>query len=138
LALLRIQRRQQRLRELVRPLVQRRALAPAGGGQARYSDPLITTASRHLHQPGSLERAQEPAHVPGVEAQAGTQNTHLAALGPDLPQQPSLAEGPGPAEEAMVERPDALGHNAVEASDLTDHHIRHSLTLVSKLRGVKS
>jgi hypothetical protein len=37
----------------------------------------------------------------------------------------------------IVERADALGHDAVEATDLFNH-LRHSLTLVSKPRIVKT
>ena len=36
----------------------------------------------------------------------------------------------------IVERPDALGHYPVEATNLINHRIGHSLTLVSKLRDV--
>jgi hypothetical protein len=36
----------------------------------------------------------------------------------------------------IVEDPDSLGHDAVEATDLLDHRIRDSLTLVSKLPNV--
>jgi hypothetical protein len=36
----------------------------------------------------------------------------------------------------FVERPDALGDDAVETADLINHDVGHSLTLVSKLRRV--
>jgi hypothetical protein len=36
----------------------------------------------------------------------------------------------------IVERPDAFGHYAIEATNLINHRIGHTLTLVSKLRDV--
>jgi hypothetical protein len=34
----------------------------------------------------------------------------------------------------ITERPNALGHDPVEAANLINHRVRHSLTLVSKLQ----
>ena len=64
------------------------------------------------------------------------QHAAIARDRENRPQQPRLTERPRPAEEAVVERADALGHDPVEPPDLLDARRRHSLTLVSKLGGV--
>jgi len=131
LLLLCAQRREQRAGELVGALVEQGALGAAGGRQAGNPNPPVAPARRQLDQPGGLERAQQPAQIPRVQPQARPQEPHLAAVEPDLPQQPRLAERPLEVEEVVVERPDALGDRPVEAADLLDHRLGHSLTLVS-------
>ena len=88
-----------------------------------------------LRQPGRLERAQQPAQVAGVDAEPGAEHADVAALLADLPEHARLAERPVAGEEAVVERADALGDEAVEAAELLHHlvvHRRrvHSLILV--------
>ncbi len=80
-------------------------------------------------QPVGLERTQEPAEVAGIECEQRTQAYDVAALGPDLPEHACLAERPVPREEVVLERPDALGHEPVEAADSGDG-VHRSLILV--------
>src|SRR5207249_75 len=68
-----------------------------------------------------------------VEPEPRPQQSHLAAVEPDLPQHPRLAERPVAAEEVVVQRPDALRDRPVEATNLLEHRLRHSLTLVREL-----
>ena len=121
---------------LVCALVERGALGATGRRETRDANPPVASARRQLDQPGALERVQQPAQIARVEPQPRAQPAHLAILDPDLPQQPRLAEGPLEAEEVVAERTDALRDRAIEAADLIDHRLRHSLTLVSKPRAV--
>jgi hypothetical protein len=57
----------------------------------------------------------------------------VAALGADLPKQASLAERPTSREVIVLERPDALGHEPVEAPYLPDVRVVDSLILVRDL-----
>ena len=123
---------------LVGALVESGERAPAGGGEARDADSAVGRARRELDQPARLERAQHPARVARVEAEAGAQEAHLAALAPDLPEDARLAQRAVEAEEVVAERPEALGHRAVEVANLVDRRRGHSLTLVRELREVKT
>ena len=85
-------------------------------------------------EPVGLERAKQPAEVAGIELEERPQADDVAATGPDLPEHPGLAERPVPREEAVLERPDALGHEPVEAPDLfhvgLGNRVQRSLILV--------
>lgn len=91
-----------------------------------------------LDHAGGLQRAQQPAQVPRVQPEAGPQASHLAALTTDFPQQPGLAERAPAAQEPIVQCPDLLGDNTVEAPDLIHHGIAHLLTVVRDQIDVKA
>src|SRR6266704_2670612 len=55
----------------------------------------------------------------------------------DLVQEARRAEGPAPAEEVIVERPDPLGHETVELPHLGNLVSAHCLTLVKQRGSVK-
>ncbi len=81
-------------------------------------------------QPLGGKRAQQAAQIAGIEVERGAQAPRVGAGEADLEQQPRLAERPAAAEIALVERADAAGDEAIEAADLLDRSVGHSLTLV--------
>jgi hypothetical protein len=130
ISLRRAERRQERLREIVAAAVELLALRDPGRRQLRPPHPGVRGARHHADQPVALERAQQPARVPGVEPEARAQRPHLAPVPPDLPQQPRLGHRAVPREEPIVQRPDPLGDRPVEAPHPLHHDVIHSLTLV--------
>src|SRR4051794_12753023 len=80
LALRAVERREDRAREVVAALVQQRAFGAARRRELRRSHAPIGGAGAHLDQAVGLERAQQPAGVPGVELEARAQRAHLAAV----------------------------------------------------------
>ena len=132
------QRLEERPGELVAPPVDDLALGEPGRREPRRPRSAVAHARHDFDQPGRLERAEQPAGVPGVETEPRTQSAHLAALLPDLPEHPRLPERPAAGEVAVVERPDPLGHGTVEAADLRDHRLVHSLILVRDLQQVSA
>src|SRR5690606_11492415 len=74
---------------------------------------------------GALERPQEPAEVAGVEPEPRPQGPHVAAALGDLPQDPRRPERQVAGQVPVVQRPDPLGHRAVEAADRADHRPLH-------------
>ena len=55
----------------------------------------------------------------------GAKLPHVASLGPDLPEQASLPERPVAGEVAIVERPDPLRDEPVEAAHPADLDLTH-------------
>src|SRR5262249_18168731 len=66
------------------------------------------------NEPGTLQRAQEPAQVPRVESETRPQPPHLAPVLADLPQHPRLSKGPVSGEVMVVQGADAFAHGSVE------------------------
>ena len=114
------ERREQRLGDGVAAAVELAQLGEAVGGRARDAHAPVLLAGRHGDHPVGLERAQQPAQVPGVEPQPRPQRPHLAAAGADLPQHARLAQRPVEPGEVVVERADPRRHRPVEAAHLLD------------------
>lgn len=66
----------------------------------------------------------------GVEAEPGSERSHLTALLADLPEDSRLAERSATREVVLIQRPDALRDRAAEPPDLGDLRCVHSLILV--------
>ena len=84
---------EQRRRELVAAAVSFGPLLAARARQAGDADAAIRSARLDARHPVGLERAQQPAGVAGVQAEAVAQRPDLAAVLADLPQQARLAIG---------------------------------------------
>src|SRR5262249_53256642 len=117
----------------VRTAIELRALGAPRGGQADAADPSVRAARLDGGEAPALERPEQPADVAGVEGGARAQLADVRTLGADLPEEPGFAEGPAPAEEAVVERADPVGDGPVEAAHASDGGGIHCLTLVREL-----
>ncbi len=115
--------------KLVAPQVELAALDSATLGETGDANPAVGLAALDRDEAGRLERAEKAAQVARVEAQARAQRTHVAPRPPDLPQHARLSERALEREIAVLERSDALRHQAVEAPDPGDCVV-HSLMLV--------
>src|ERR1700731_2209421 len=106
LALLRTERREQRLCKLVGSLIEGSEFAAPRGGESRNPSPPVIAARRHLYEAAGLQGAQQPALIARVEAETRASDAPCEAVQADLPQQPSLAEWPLAPEKVLVECPD--------------------------------
>src|SRR5262249_33439611 len=102
------------------------------GGELRGRDALVGRPGLDLHEPVALERAQETAHVAGVEAEPGAERANVGGAGADLPEQARLAAGAVAGGGVVGERADALAHDPVEPAYLSDgvRVFHYLLTLV--------
>ena len=123
LALGRRERREDRVRQLVRQPVVGGELGAALGGQRDAPDPRVALPPDDFDQPLGGKRAQQAAEIAGIEAERGAQAARVGAGEADLEDQPRLAERPAAAEIALVERADAARDEAVEAADLLDRSV---------------
>ena len=126
----RAQRLEHRADERVAPLVEHDPLGDALPGEPGDAYASVVCARLDGDETVGLERPQEPSGVAGVEVEVTPQLADVAALGADLPQHPGLAERTVAREVVVVERADALGHQAVEAAHSVDDVAVDSLTLV--------
>ena len=124
------ERRENRARERVRQPLVGGELGAALGGQRDAPDPRVALPPDDFDQPLGGKRAQQAAQIAGIEAERAAQAARVGAGEADLEDQPRLAERPAAAEIALVERADPAGDKAVEAADLLDSSVGHSLTLV--------
>ena len=108
------------------------ALGAAGRGEGRPAHAAVGGILLDRDEPLALERLQQAGQVSRVEVEVSAQLAHLAVPVVDLVQDAGLRERAGAAEEAVVERADALGDGAVEAAHGGEGCGRrsHSLTLV--------
>lgn len=81
-----------------------------------------------------VERAQNTSDGIRIDTETRSQRANLAALGSNLPQQPSLTDRPGSAEEPIVQSPYRFGHGSVEVPDLRNSGRVHSSIIVRPLR----
>ena len=81
--------------------------------------PPVGAVDLHAHQAFGLQRPQQPAEVAGVQAQAGAELAHVGRS-VHLPQHAVGAQRPSEVQIRVHERADALGHRAVEGTDLLD------------------
>ena len=96
------QRLEQRLGEPIRAPVERGTLASAGGREPRDPPPPVILRRGDGDESGGFKCAEQPARVARIKPEPGAQEPHLASGGPDLPEQPSLAERAPAPEEALV------------------------------------
>src|SRR3954471_7012460 len=87
-ALLRVERSEHRLGEVVAALVEALALAPARACEASNARAPIRGTRRQRYETRVLERADRATEVTGVEVEPSAQRAQLAAVRADLPQQP--------------------------------------------------
>ncbi len=119
------ERGEQRGGELVAALVEQVAFPAAPRREPGRPDPSVVRAGPDRDQAGGLERPQQAAEVPGVEAEPGSQPADVATVGPDLPQDPRGAERPVAGEVVVVQGADALGHRPVEPAHPLDRRVLH-------------
>ena len=129
-ALVRAQCCQQRGSQSLAPLLENGSLGASARGQPRGPDAPVRGIRAYGDHARGFERAQEPAHVSGVEPELCPERSHVAIPVTDLPEDARLAEGAIPGQEAIVERPDPLGDDAVEPAHLIDLGLIHPVTLV--------
>ena len=110
------------------------SLGSPRGGERRAADAAVGGILLDRDEPLALERLEEAGQVSRVEVEVRAQLAHLVVPVVDLVQDAGLRERAGAAEEAIVERADALSDGAVEATDGGERPgircERHSLTLV--------
>ena len=125
------ERREERPRELVAQPIEQRPLGPTRVREPCGANAPVVRVLLDQGQAGLLERAQDPAEVPGVEVEKAPERPHLCGLGADLPEHSCFAERPLARHELIVEGADALGDGAVKPSDRGDCCLVHRLTPVS-------
>ncbi len=125
-----VERLEHRQGQRVRQPVELGALGRARLAQASTPHPAVARSGLDDDQPRGLERAQQPARIPGIHAQPAAELAHLGAVGADLPQHARLSDGPAATEELLVERAHALGDHAIEGAHARHHRAAHSLTIV--------
>src|SRR5687768_17666150 len=128
------QRLQKRTSELVAPPVEHLPLGKPGWCELHSVHAPVVRALLHAGQPGILQRAEKAAEIPRIEVEPGPQPAHVASLYPDLPEQTRLPERPVPGQIAIFERADPLREESVEAANLADGIVYHSLILVREER----
>ena len=130
IALRRGERGEDQARQVVRQSVIGGEFGAALDGQRHAPDPCVSPAPGDFDQPLCGQRAQQAAQIAGIEPERGAQTAHFRAGEAGLEDQPRLAERPAAAEIAVVEGADAARDKPIEAADLLDRGVGHSLTLV--------
>ena len=82
-----VERIEQGACQLVTEPVELGGLRLTGGGAPRDPPATVIVGRRHRDQTITFEIAQQSTQVAGVETQPRPQRAHVAAVGPDLPQQ---------------------------------------------------
>ena len=105
-------------------------LAFASRGQRRPAHPSIGKVGADDDESLRLERAQEPAEIAGIVAEARSEIADVRAVAADLPEEAGLAERPPAPEEPVAESAGSLRRHAVEPAHLCDLRRIHCLTRV--------
>src|SRR5262249_8392137 len=124
------QRLEERAGERLTSFVEELALRRARGRQPRRPDAPVLQARLDHDEPRRLERAEGAADVARVEAEPGAEQPHVAAVPPELPEEPGRAQRAVAREVTVVEGADALRDEPVEAAHLADRARIDSLILV--------
>ena len=132
-----VERRQHGRREIVREPVIGRPFRASLARQAHTAASTVPSAFRHRDQSLCRQGLEQAAEITGIESELAAKRAEIDAVGPDLEQKPRLRQRPAPAQVVDLERADALGHGAVEAADLQQLVLVHSLTLVRYLSAFK-
>ena len=74
-----------------------------------------------------LRAREETAEVSRVETEAGPERAHVDPVRSDLPENARLAQRPLAAKEVLADSADTLGDESVEAANLGDARLTHSL-----------
>ena len=93
-------------------------LAPAGGREPGRSHPPIRRCPGRSDEALRLEGLDQPGDVGRIETEPPAEVPEIGAVGADLEEQPRLAERAVAPQKVIVQRPDALGDEAVEPADL--------------------
>src|SRR5262249_47298245 len=99
------------------------ALSPRAARRGATNAAVVRRRLR-LHQPLTLERAQEATDVTGIQLQSRAQIAHFRAGAPDFVEQPRFPEWTVAIEKMVLERADALTDRAIEAA-----HAAHLLRI---------
>src|SRR5215472_5766376 len=105
-------------------------LAQPGAGQPHATNAAVVRRRLRLHQPLTLERAQEATDVTGIELQPRAQIAHVRAGATNFVEEPRFPEWTIAIEKMVLERADALTDRAIEAAQAAHVLGIHSLTLV--------
>src|SRR5262249_19063241 len=99
----------------------------SGPRQVCRADTSVGLTRPDTHEAVRLQRTKQAAEVAGVEREARAKLSHVTPLGPYLPENARLSQRPVAREVAIVERPDTLGDEPVEAADPADMDVRVGL-----------
>ena len=106
----------------------RRSSSARSARQARSGVPCArdrrARSARRRRRPSAASACRTRAEIARVEPEARPEGADVGAVGTDLPEHARLAERPPAREERLVERADALGHDAVEPPYLGDLLVR--------------
>jgi hypothetical protein len=122
------ERRDQIAGEPLRPIVEVLTRAPAVGSERHQPSARIIGIDLRADESLTLEAAQQPADVSGVEPGTVPQLAYRDARPPELEEQPRRTDRSSRAEERLVQHADALRPRTVEMTQ--DRLDGHSLTLV--------
>src|ERR1700722_11271579 len=119
-----------RSREIVRKPVIGRALSLAFARQAHTPAAPVVISFRHCDQSLRLQGLKQAAEIARVQSELAAERANVRAVGADFENEPRLGQRATASQIVNLERPDALGDQAIEAADALQLAFVHSLTLV--------
>src|ERR1700733_12118139 len=125
-----VQGPQHRRREIVREPVIGRAFGASFARQAHTATAAVPIPFRHRAQPLLLQGLQQPAEIAAIELKLAAERPNLHAIVPDFEQKPRLRQRAATTQIIDLERANALRDQAVEATNVLQLALAHSLTLV--------